>query len=172
LSTPPGLSSKQLPLGFVVTGLTSNRGRIVCSQSIDALLRAYRRHSGHDRHGLASTTPLGPLTQRAFFAAPTLNRSLVVGSPPPARLSQTDAWSFSSTSWVTMCHRVDPETGPFSLTRLAVISSLLISKRTARRHTYANAVRRSAISPGVAGEICLFSQELHGGRNHWASTAS
>ena len=69
------------------------------------------------------TTPLGPLTETTFFAAPTLNRSLLAGSPPPVNLCQTEQWSFSSTSWVTTCHRADPETGPLGLTRLAVISS-------------------------------------------------
>jgi hypothetical protein len=78
---------------------------------------------GHKRHGFACTTPLGPLTKTAFFAAPTLNRSLVVGSPPPACLSQMDSRSFSSTSWVTMCHRDGSETEPLGLTRLATISS-------------------------------------------------
>jgi hypothetical protein len=114
---------------------------------------------GLERHGLACTTPLGPLAEKAFFAAPTLNRSLLVGSPPPACLRQTDAWSFSSTSWVTMCRQVDPETGPPGLTRLAVISSPLIWGRTARRRTCAIASRRGATLFGAVGEICLVQQE-------------
>jgi hypothetical protein len=109
--------------GFSVTGLTSYRGRIVYSQSIDAVFRAYRMSSGHERHGFACATPLGPLTITVFFAAPTLNRSLMAGSPPPTEPCQTDSWSFSSTSWVTTCHRADPETGPLDLTQLAAISS-------------------------------------------------
>jgi hypothetical protein len=77
-----------------------------------------------DTSGTASrTTPLGPLTKTTFFAAPTLNRSLLAGSPPPVNFCQTESWSFSSTSWVTTCHRDDPEIGPPGLTRLAVISS-------------------------------------------------
>jgi hypothetical protein len=121
---------------------------------------------------LAFTTPLGPLTQTAFFAAPTLNRSLVAGSPPPAGLGQTDSRSFSSTSWVTMCHQVDPETGPLGLTRLAAISSLPIEERTARRHTCAFASQEGANPPGAVGEICLSPQERRASRNWWASTAS
>lgn len=120
--------------------------------------------SGHERHGFACATPLGPLTKTVFFAAPTLNRSLVVGSPPPADLCQTDSWSFSSTSWVTMCRRADPETGPLDLTRFAVISSSY-SGRTTHRHTCAITMRRGAIPSGAVGEKCLFPKESISGRS-------
>jgi len=134
--------------------------------------RAYRRHSGHARHGFASTTPIGPLTQTAFFAAPTLNRSLVVGSPPPACLGQTDSRSFSSTSWVTMCHRADPETGPLGLTRLAAISSSPDHGTDRSSPTCAIALQRGATLAGTVGEICLGRQESHVGRSRRTSTVS
>jgi len=128
--------------------------------------------SGHERRGFACTTPYGPQTETAFFAAPTLNRSLVAGSPPPAYLSLTESRSFSSTSWVTMCHRVDPETGPFGLTRLAAISlafekarqlaaSLAQSQNERVRPLSAQWVKSASIRGS-----CLT------GRSQYASTAS